>query len=156
MERACPRSESTNVSWSSGLPCPSAEGGTRVAEEVVELVPQERVPQGSAEHAREPQFLKETVEVKSVPQERVQQRAPVPQVLEEIVEVVLETTERVRRKRVYAPMRNVVAPMPQMLQETGETVTVVPHEKVQQRTVEHVPVPQILKRDNRDGQGCPA
>ena len=35
--------------------------------------------------------------------------------------------------------------VPQIFKETDEGVTVVPFEQVQQRIVEHVPVPQILE-----------
>ena len=60
-----------------------------VAEEVVVLVPLGRVPQRTVEHAPVPQFLKETSEVKCVPQERVQQpivEMPLPQISKETVE----------------------------------------------------------------------
>ena len=97
--------------------CANASGVERDSRgEVVRLAPHERVQQQTAEQIEEvPQFLEETVEVKLVSQERVQQRrvehAPVPQVLEEIVEVVLAPTKRVRQQTVEH------VPVPQILKD---------------------------------------
>ena len=42
-------------------------------------------------------------------------------------------------------MEEIVVPMSQISKETVEAGSFIPHGRVQQRTVEHVPVPQILK-----------
>ena len=56
-----------------GLPCfPLKEELVEVAEEVEILVPQERAQQWTVDRAPVPQFLDETVELRLVPQERVQ------------------------------------------------------------------------------------
>ena len=75
-----------------------------VVQEVVRLVPQERVPQRTVEHVPVPHILEETVEVvRLVPQERVQQRIDeqmVELLIPRIVEVNVDVVRLVPQQRV--------------------------------------------------------
>ena len=83
------------------IPVPLAMEEIQAVQEVVKLVPQERVQQRAVEHVKVPQLLEETVEVVLAPTERVQLRTveeivDVPQILDETVEVL----KLVPKKRV--------------------------------------------------------
>ena len=91
---------------------PVMEEIVAVVQEVVRLVPQERVPQRTVEHVPVPRILEETVEVvRLVPQERVQQRIDeqmVELLIPRIVEVNVDVVRLVPQQRVQRICEQIV------------------------------------------------
>ena len=108
------------------------------AEEVEIVLPHERAQQWTVDRAPVPQFLDETVVLRLVPQERVQQQTAeqfmdVPQILEEHVDVVrLVPQERMQR----VGEQNVEVSIPQISEHNEQIVDVpVPQEEIAEVTL---------------------
>ena len=123
----------------------------QIQEEIVkvsQLPPQERTSERTVKQIMDvsvlvPQIQEQLPEVaKVIPQRRIPKRivehtrdVPVPQILEQFVEVAKIVPQEHISERTAE--QTVAVPTPQILEEIVEAVS-APHERVQQRTVEHV------------------
>ena len=137
------RTSEHTVEQIAGVPVPRVQ--ERILE-VAEITPQKRIPErivGQIDDVPVPQIHEQNMEVaNTIPQERISERiveytrdVPVPQIREQIVEVVKNIPQEHISERTAEQTVDVTTP--QILEEIVEAVS-APHERVQQRTVEHV------------------